>query len=316
MTESVRKIDEGVSGIEKALLPNTNRIFHYTSPNGLLGILKDGGKAKLFFTQYDSLNDKSERVHAEEWIRKVCRECLQKKKITQEFFDIVQKCLEPQKVLVTYPSSQNPEWVSHKMLMCDTYLCCFSKNSDSLSMWNYYSKSNRYEGYNIGFYIEKEVRDWMQGYRLAMVKVIYDDLEKIELIKNLVIPICEKFEKYKQKGEKYDWLIAELQSGIDDIILAFKNRHFAHEEEIRLILRMPVDCRENGHDNISERKYRESKGNIVPYVEYTFKEDKVYEIHIAPLLESEMTQQNIYDLLKQRGYPHVHVFPSEIPIRF
>ena len=36
-------------------------VYHYTSPDGMLGILHPGGKAKLWFTRYDSLNDINER---------------------------------------------------------------------------------------------------------------------------------------------------------------------------------------------------------------------------------------------------------------
>ena len=36
-------------------------ISHYTSPQGLLPIFKENGDIVLWFTQYDSLNDRSER---------------------------------------------------------------------------------------------------------------------------------------------------------------------------------------------------------------------------------------------------------------
>ena len=32
----------------------------------------------------------------------------------------------------------------------ETYLCCFSKASDDLAMWNYYIKNDGYDGYCIG----------------------------------------------------------------------------------------------------------------------------------------------------------------------
>lgn len=316
MTNSVKRIVDGLNDIREALHSKTRRIYHYTSPSGLLGILAKEGGAKLYFTQYDSLNDRSERIHAEKCIKKVCENYLQQKKINREFHDIVLKCLEPQKAMFTYPSSQNPNWVSGKMHEFDTYLCCFSANEDSLPMWNYYSKSEHYEGYCIGFYIDGESKGFLQGYRLDVVKVVYKDSEKNELIKNLILPIYSQYKKYRKKAEDYSWLIAELQEGIEDMILAFKDEHFSHEEEIRMILKVPVEYRETGHGNISERKHRASSGYIVPYIEYTFEKDAVCEIHVAPLLEPEIAKRNVEDLLKQRKYSHVIVLPSKAPIRY
>ena len=35
------------------------------------------------------------------------------------------------------------------------YIISFSQNGDSLEMWNYYTKGNSIQGYNIGFDIDK-----------------------------------------------------------------------------------------------------------------------------------------------------------------
>jgi hypothetical protein len=315
MNKQLQAIVDSSWDITQALMPSKHMIYHYTSPHGLLGILHDGGEAKLFFTQYDSLNDKSERIHAENLIRKICQEYLEKKQISPDFFNVVCDCLNSRESFVTYPSPSNPAWVSGERCQCDTYLCCFSENNDSLPMWNYYSKSKHYEGYNIGFYIDNEPQDFLQGYGLDIVKVIYDDSQKQNLIENLILSIYEKYKGYSKESSK-NWLISELQLRIDSIILAFKDRHFAHEEEVRIILRMPTKHRQNGHGRISKRNYRDTNGYIIPYVEYTFAKGRVYEIHIAPLLNSKVAKQNVDDLLKQRGYPPVPVIPSEIPIRF
>ena len=40
---------------------DTSTIYHYTSSNGLLGIIKPHKNPSIYFTQYDCLNDKSER---------------------------------------------------------------------------------------------------------------------------------------------------------------------------------------------------------------------------------------------------------------
>lgn len=39
-----------------------NTAYHYTSSEGLLGIIRTGGKAKRWFIRFDGLNDKHERL--------------------------------------------------------------------------------------------------------------------------------------------------------------------------------------------------------------------------------------------------------------
>lgn len=213
------------------------------------------------------------------------------------------------------PSIKNPGTISPFWDEYDTYLCSFSQNKDSLPMWNYYSKSQHYEGYNIGFYIENKHAEGLSGYKFNIAKIIYTDTEKEELIRNLLISIAKKYADEDIKSNN-SWLISWLTDYINDIILAFKKPCFAHEEEVRMILRVPKRYRSNGIDRVSKRQYRENNGYIIPYVEYSFEKGMVYEIHIAPLLEPEIAKRNVYDLLAQRDYSHVRVFLSEIPIRF
>ena len=67
---------------------------------------------------------------------------------------------------------------------------------------------------------------------------------------------------------------------------------------------------------LSERKYRESNGYIIPYVEYTLAGYDLREIITAPLFEQELAQNNLQSMLTQRGYTNVNIKPSMIPIRF
>ena len=315
MNSEIKDIVNGSWDITHSLMPRQNVIYHYTSPSGLLGILEAGGSAKLYFTQYDSLNDKSERNHAIDTIYHVCENCVKKKIFSQKFYEIVKECTDPQKILFLRPSTKHPRAQAPFWDEYDTYLCSFSEGEDSLPMWNYYSKSQHYEGYNIGFYIGNMSAERFSGYRLDIAKIIYQDEKKETLIENLLIPIAKKLECANKTADN-PWLIPELTNVLNNVILAFKKSCFAHEEEVRMILRIPKCYRDTGTEKVSERKYRHNNGYIIPYVEYSFEKKAVCEIHIAPLLEPEITQQNIYDLLAQRNYTCVHVFPSEIPIRF
>ena len=315
MEKRLKDVVEGSWDIEQSLLPRKHTIYHYTSPGGLLGILKDGGEPNLFFTQYDSLNDISERDHAVELIHSVCKKCLKNKIFDQSFYELVIDCIQPQKILFAQPSAKHPGTIKPSWHEYDTYICSFSENEDSLPMWNYYSKSHHYEGYNLGFYIEHELLDLLNGYKLKVARVIYSDQDKEKLIKNMLVAIAKKMETEERETGK-SWLMSWLSDSINDLVFACKKSCFAHEEEVRMILRVPQDYRNTGIGRVSKRLHRDNNGFIIPYVEYTFAKGMVYEIHIAPLLNSKVAKQNVDDLLKQRGYPSVPVIPSEIPIRF
>ena len=57
-----------------------DNIYHYTSPEGLLGILGDTG-IELHFTRYDCVNDTSEGRDLIDIYLKACKEFLKEKKI-------------------------------------------------------------------------------------------------------------------------------------------------------------------------------------------------------------------------------------------
>ena len=63
-------------------------VFHYTSPEGLLGILQEKGPV-LWFSQYDSMNDTTEGVHVISVYQSVCDELLAKKEIDDVFYQAI-----------------------------------------------------------------------------------------------------------------------------------------------------------------------------------------------------------------------------------
>ena len=81
-------------------------------------------------------------------------------------------------------TSQNGErhYSSHEV---DAYLCCFSLDSDSLPMWNYYVKGNVYQGYNLEI-SNRFIHDIRASEPLVeRYKVIYDDKEKQQKIQKI-----------------------------------------------------------------------------------------------------------------------------------
>ena len=288
-------------------------IYHYTSPEGLLGILKSEGP-RLWFTRFDSLNDYSEREHFYDCLREYCERKVRDGKMDSSFSELISN-IDPVEVeLFAYDQKTNERHdthiVNYRTEHCEVYLCCFSSNSDSLAMWNYYSKSNRYEGYNIGFVeLERACGKEIQlGKTLKIRRVFYQDDEKQQLFDSFILPLNDYFPK-ASKEEQFE-IRMMVREFVETYQFLFKHSSFLHENEIRAILKIPYSCKD-------KKCFRNSNGYIVPYVEIPVPKDSVVEITIAPMLQKEIAQKNIRELLQTYQYSEqIYVTCSDIPVRF
>ena len=99
--------------------------------------------------------------------------------------------------------------------------------------------------------------------------------------------------------------IAELQ-------FCFKDEHFSHEKEVRVILRIPKD---KDISNGLPTKYRTGNGYIIPYVEASVPKEAITSVTVGPLLEKELAEKNVKEMMESRGCS-CKVHTSEVPIRF
>ncbi len=151
--------DELLYANQYCKLSHGELIYHYTSASGLLGILKRDC-CKLWFTKYNSLNDSYESKNISDFLKSYCSKRIETGIFSREFATRIMSLTPSNKRFITIRSKTDnsiflergiTSITNMKQVPCDTYLCCFSDDADSLPMWNYYSKSDRYEGYNIGF---------------------------------------------------------------------------------------------------------------------------------------------------------------------
>lgn len=183
-------------------------VYHYTSPDGLLGILQPGKSAKLWFTRYDCLNDMNEREDILEYLHGYCGYQLKNKRLSQEFYEAIMKIELSDDEFLTYPgtypvtseiSGEVCSWTAIKSAPCDTYLCCFAEKADLLPMWNYYTKSQHYEGYSIGFNSDRLESDsgFEKGYSFKLKRVLYTNSEKSDFFnKTRAFNMKRKYERY------------------------------------------------------------------------------------------------------------------------
>lgn len=150
-------------------------IYHYTSPNGLLGILGEDGLV-FRFTRYDCVNDTSEGKHVLECYTKSCEELLDTSEIDYEFYNSIKDITPSNKRFLIFNTGQH---TIGKESSFEAYLCCFTLEQDSLPMWNYYVKNGHYQGYNIGvnsqvFNELKKDSGLDKGFEFKLIKVVYN----------------------------------------------------------------------------------------------------------------------------------------------
>ena len=323
INDQIEKLDMEASMTEIEYRVTESIIYHYTSPSGLQGIVNHQGKTKLWFTQYNCLNDISERKDLMDFVHGLCDFNVKEQKISPEFCSFVKDIKLDDEILVTEkgPLYNGLETSSLSYEDSDTYLCCFSKHDDLLAMWNYYSKSSHYEGYSIGFWRHKFPVDFDKGYRLYVCNVIYENNKKVGILNKYLLPLSQLFDKADlEQRARIASIIKQL---FDQLQFLFKNNHFYHEQEIRAILRIPRKYRQTGimvdkdqGQEISQRLYRICNGIFVPYVEFYLPKQCVSSIKIAPLLERDLATENLKDMLKFLDHPGVIIQSSDIPIRF
>lgn len=309
-------------------IPNT--VYHYTSPSGLLGIVdngEDSKNAKLWFTRWDSLNDKNERYD----IQEVLKEYKKSKgdSIPKEFQDAIQKLIDTDvdewelpPILWHYYDMNHLKCMNFSDPDPDNiYICSFSTDGDSLPMWNYYSKSSHYEGYALGIDVakwEERVKE-LNGCALDIRRVIYDEKDKIKKIDEIVSE-CEKdlknesIQKILSTILGTEYIEQNLSLRIARLQLVFKDKHFSHENEVRVILRIPKD---KDISNELPTKYRQGYGYTIPYVEIPVPKEAITSIRVGPLFDKELAKKNVNvkEMLESRGCS-CNVYTSEISIRY
>lgn len=286
-------------------------LFHYTSPIGFTSILfEDSGKITMWASRYDCLNDASEGTVAENVFKEVCSDLKERGDISEHLYNLFSTVLPARTILL---NKHEGEKVKVTRPECNRYICSFSKNKDSLVMWNYYSKGNRYEGFNIGFYpstmkesLDKFLHDKEATFH--MYPVVYDKKEQMKMIEKLLMKLKEHYSKDQESSIRYI-----ISNRLLDWSLVFKNECFKHEEEVRII----VDVAKR--EKALSVKYRISSGYVVPYIELKLEKEDVSYVNFGPLQCSNEQKthqlQVMKDMLNDKGYS-VLVEYSKIPVRY
>lgn len=285
-------------------------LYHYTSADAFLNIVQPKG-ITLWASRIDCMNDRMEWLHAVEIYEVVCNQLLETGEISKDFYQTISRIKPSSEQLFLQKTSENI--ISVHQEKCSRFICCFSKENDSLPMWNYYSKSNARSGYNIGFFnanIIDSKRNYKDSCEYHTYRVIYDDSKKINIIRTRIKELWELVcgpDDLEVVVEEISWFLSEWA-------ITFKRSDFSYENEVRLLIEVPLS-------KIEERtKYRTNNGLIIPYIEVCFPHDILSYVKIGPLSclpdDNELQREIVKEMLSSRGYRNIDISSSKVPIRF
>ena len=270
-------------------------VYHYTSLEGLLGIIKSHS---LWATNIYFLNDKQESYHGCKCFRNTVIQ-LSGDVISEENKPILLKALD---------IYENESDLSKNLPLKHVYSISFCKDDDKLSQWRGYGSK---QGISIGFDKDKLI-DFVGNVHLNCMadEIIYtSEKETVQMSKKL-----KDFFGSSQRGllNEMDHFatLTSTYSHLSKLIPFFKDSGFSEEDEFRLVF-TPYIC-------LPEVHFRVNNNGLVPYIilhNDTLKYLPIKTITLGPTKDYDFVKSGVRMLLDSQGYNNVDIKESNIPYR-
>jgi hypothetical protein len=286
-------------------------LYHYTSLDGLLGII-NGNSVWASHCKY--LNDSSEYIHALNFPTSLSTDIYMEDDYLSPFGFSIRKALDE---------------MDHNNI----YVSSFSEKPDLLSQWRGYCPPGR--GVCIGF-----KRDVLEEYcrenSLSLKKCLYSDTEQYREMRDLIDHCKAEFPMpdvtradYDEFGSKdrvnheigyhqhvmngdgkkqADAALNNLCDSINKLAPLFKDDGFHEESEWRIISENPN----------AEIKFRSGISHLIPYITLpllSFSKDAIGEVIIGPNASPQNCISSVSMLLESNGFKNVSVRRSKIPFK-
>lgn len=264
------------------------KLFHYTSAEGILGIF---GNQSLWATQIQYMNDSKEFQHSLD----IASHLITKKKYStseqlMKFYEAMELTLE---------TSNGAR----------TFIFSMTENPDQLSQWRGYCGLG---GYSIGFDLPTlQAIAKKQNFRL--VKCIYDDDTKVELIEVEIEKAVRFFYQNKHRSD-YSKIVHESKfyGAMLNLGSIMKHSSFAEENEWRLI-GGPFSCK------LPMSGWRPKNGVLLPYYQIILERDAegflpMSEIYIGPCNDKKLSK-NALDMYLRGTNNDTRLRYSQTPLR-
>jgi hypothetical protein len=283
-------LNEGI-GTTAALKERSEKyqkLFHYTSAEGILGIF---GNESLWATQIQYMNDSKEFQHSLD----IAIHLIEKKKYSAsehliKFFEALE---------LTLKTSNGAR----------TFIFSMTENPDQLSQWRGYCGLG---GYSIGFDLPT-LQEIAKKQNFRLVKCIYDDAKKVELIEVEIEKAVQFFSQNKHRSD-YSKIVHESKfyGAMLNVGSIMKHSSFAEENEWRLI-GGPFSCK------LPMSGWRPKNGVLLPYYQIELDRDTegflpISEIYIGPCNDKKLSE-NALDMYLRGTNNDTRLHYSQTPLR-
>lgn len=290
-------------------------IYHYTSSDGLHGILSSG---ILYFTDSLFLNDRSERKNFYQILEQHL--AYGKNPLYQA---LCRRYFDRQDNIFCRLASVDPA----EETACRYFVLSCSQEQDSLPMWNYYTRGMHAAGYNLHFRT-KLLLSQLSGNPLTMAltggqpilyrPVLYNETEKETCLRRLLQAFSVKW-KAMDSEEERRWLLEALDRCFEKMSLFYKDKAFSHEREVRVVV--PTNNRQIQKVLREEKaeiyRFREVRGAQVPFLALDVLEKGrvIAGVTAGPALGKEMAVKGVEYMLQHYGFPKTCKV-SSVPLRY
>jgi DUF2971 family protein len=275
------------------------RLFHYTSQAGLLGIVSSN---VLWATNALYLSDSSELDYGLTVAREKLRSVFNGSNAVSELLSRTDQLL---KLPILVPDR-------------NFYACCFCEDSDLLSQWRAYA--DRGGGYAIGFEVDDLTRAGLKP-NLSLFPVEYGDCgPNAELLTHDINVVCEALDRcLRQWPGDRDRLVSaaseDMKLAIIFRVLGLKHPGFREEREWRILANFDSS-------DFSFVHFRQGQTSLIPYVELSLPCSDctggrlpIREVVYGPTAHSELASRSIVSLFKKFGFDPPSIWGSTIPFR-
>lgn len=288
------------SGIERLMRPLSEEIWHYTSADGLIGILQSG---TIWSTHISCLNDTQEKKHFTNLLN------IAIKKYVRNNTDPDLKDL-----LVTAD-----EWTSNADFNNQGhFVACFSEVEDDLGQWRGYGGGEC--GFSIGFKTYEIYKKFENENIPILIPMNYDENTHNLLVHEVINSgrIFFKRGLARKLPNLERWISEFLQKfswELDIYFTMLKNPKFASEKEWRLATWLTPDQRRH----LKFRQRRTLLARHLP-IDLTVLVSGVSRlpltrVYVGPGAAQQVSRLSVMDLLYKYGYEKIPVQMSKVPYR-
>lgn len=293
-------------------------LYHYTSADGLLGIL---GTKSLWLTDLRYVNDLAELQYGHELLSDQIRKRRAESQLTKIQVTFIENLLSRNSTI-----RPRNESVQH-------FSASFCTDGNQLSQWRAYRGTGG--GYAIGFDLLHTIR--LLSRQCRLIRVIYDASTQAMLIEKILSSVLEALHQASTTRGPLDdeserKLIAEAVFAFrlvtSEFLVAFKHPGFVEEKEWRLVY-------STGDSPTFQRgcespKFRAFQGNLIPYHDVRFDEVisasrddtlgvpfPIAEVFVGPTVNAELNEASARAVLLSLNPDIVpNVVHSAIPLRW